>query len=153
MAPLTYTRLIKGLNSLVEKANTDLPGFTFLHHRKEIARAVNAGMAAAQAGPTGEPGAMSPGKIKHWVGDKVDEILQNINPPSAIRPATITLGTSTSAGTGAGVKKRHNTRAKSSRKARFFTSTDIGCANELLELAAKAVDFAKPARNFWSVVG
>jgi hypothetical protein len=134
MASLTYQRLIKGLNSLAEKAMTDLPGPTFSHHRDEISRLIKDGLAAAQAGLAQLPGSESPGQIKHWVGEKVDEILKT---PARNKRITRSTTRSTTA-TAAGFKKRYNSRAKSSAAAHSTlpatssTRADIECANTLL---------------------
>jgi hypothetical protein len=156
MVPLTYQRLIKGLNSLAEKAINDLPSPTFSHHRREISRLVNDGLAAAQAGIAQHPGSMLPGQIKHWVGEKVDEILEGVTPPTTTSPAALKTSATnkrvirSAAATGTGVKKRYKTRAKSSAAAPRalpsapFTRADVECANALLS-AGIARPYSRPS--------
>jgi hypothetical protein len=162
MASLTYQRLIKGLNSLAEKAMTDLPGPTFSHHRDEISRLIKDGLAAAQAGLAQLPGSESPGQIKHWVGEKVDEILEGVIPPTITSPAIlktparnkrITRSTTRSTtATAAGFKKRYNSRAKSSAAAHSAlpatssTRADIECANTLLSAGIASRSSRRSAR-------
>jgi hypothetical protein len=158
MAPLTYGRLIKGLHSLREKADTELSGTTFSHHHKQISRAINDGIASAESGLARDPGALFPGQIKHWIGERVDEILEGVVPPTATRPAVLKASTAdnriirSTAATGVGIQKRYNTRARSSASARGALSTlsitraDLECATTLLNAGTSKPSYMPSSR-------
>jgi hypothetical protein len=153
MPPLTYERLTTSLNSLADKTHSDLPGATFTTHREQVLRAINAAHASIELALTRIEHALSAGQIKHRLGDKIDDILEDVVPATATQPAMLKTSKRKPkklASTNAVIKKRSSKRtAAASLRPRvelatsFHTAAELECAAALLELARKVVIFTK----------
>jgi hypothetical protein len=153
MAPFTYERFINSLNSLVNKTHSDLPGATFAIHREQVLRAINEAHISVESALARHDHAMPAGQIKHWLGNKIDDILDDVIPPTATQPAKLKGSKRNSqklSATNAGVTKRYSKRAASASlcprvalATAHHTAAELECAAALLELSKRAVVFTK----------